>query len=141
VRVNHIRLKAFIISSCLCLAIAASPSWSQGPDSAAKPIPAFGKVEFENDSLTVVRVHMAPHESTPMHDIVSARLVIWLTDAHLKDVGPDGSVSEYNRPAGSIDWITPRRHRGENLSDQSLDFLAVIPKALSGAASHGASPH
>jgi hypothetical protein len=100
----------------------------------------MGKVEFENESMIVVRMHMAPGEKTPMHDIVSPRLVIGLTDAHLKDTGSDGSVSEYRRPAGSTDWITPRRHMGENMSDQSLDFLAVIPKAVA-AGAHGASPH
>jgi hypothetical protein len=101
-----------------------------------------GKIEFENESIVVLRMHMAPHEKTPMHDIVRARLVIWLTDAHLKDTGPDGSVSEYNRPAGSIDWITPRRHMGENLSDQGLDFLAIIPKVTSASNSqNGAPPH
>jgi hypothetical protein len=105
----------------------------------AQPMPELGKIEFENDQLTVVHVHMAPHERTPMHDIPSARLVIWLTDAHLKDTGADGSVSEYKRPAGSSDWITPRRHVGENLSDQDLDFLAIIPKL--GAALHMAPPH
>jgi len=89
-----------------------------------------GKVEFENESMIVLRMHMAPHEKTPMHDIVSPRLVIWLTDAHLKDTGPDGRANEYNRTRGAIDWISPRRHMGENLSDRSIDFLAIIPKVL-----------
>ena len=94
----------------------------------AQPMPQLGMIEFENDQLTVVRMHMAPHERTPMHDISSPRLVIWLTDAHLKDTGADGSVSEYRRRAGSVDWITPRRHMGENLSEHDLDFIAIIPK-------------
>jgi hypothetical protein len=138
--VNCLRLKASIMLVSLCLAVAASPSGGQAPDIAA-PMPAAGKVEFDNAAMTVVRIHMAPHEKTPMHDIVSPRLVIWLTDAHLQDTGPDGTVSEYKRPAGSIDWITPRRHRGENLSDQSLDFLAIIPKAHSTSGAHGKPRH
>jgi hypothetical protein len=117
--------------SSMCLAFAVSSSWSQVPDIAAQPMPGVEKIEFENESVTVLRMHMAPHEKTPMHDIVSARLVIWLTDVHLKDTGSDGNVSEYNRPAGSIDWIMPRRHMGENLSDQGLDFIAIIPKVVS----------
>jgi hypothetical protein len=101
----------------------------------------MGKVEFENESITVLRMHMAPHEKTPIHDIVSARLVIWLTDAHLNDTGPDGSASEYNRPAGSIDWIMPRRHMGENLSDRRLEFLAVIPRVASASSPRRTPPH
>jgi hypothetical protein len=139
--VNYIRLKALITLGSMCLTLATLPSWAEAPDTTGQLIPQVGKIEFENASITVVRVHMAPHEKTPMHDIGSPRLVIWLTEAHLKDTGSDGSVSEYNRPAGSIDWITPRRHMGENLSDQGLDFLAIIPKALSPASSHGKPLH
>jgi len=137
---NHVHLRPFMLGS-MCLALAVSSSRSQVPDIAARPVLQVGKIEFENESIVVLRMHMAPHEKTPMHDVASARLVIWLTDAHLKDTGPDGSVSEYNRPAGSIDWITPRRHMGENLSDQGLDFLAIIPKAISPSNSHGVLPH
>lgn len=104
-------------------------------------MPGVGKIEFENETMIVIRMHMAPREKTPMHDIVSARLVIWLTDAHLKDTAPDGKVSEYKRPSGSTDWITPRRHMGENMSDQSLDFLAIIPKTIAAPGLHPAPPH
>jgi hypothetical protein len=79
---------------------------------------------------------MAPRQKTPMHDIVNPRLIIWLTDAHLKDTGSDGRVTEYSRPTGSIDWVTPRRHTGENVSDQSLDFLAIIPKVIAASDTH-----
>jgi hypothetical protein len=59
----------------------------------------------------------------------------------VKDIGPDRSATEYNGPAGSVDWITPRPHVGENLSDQGLDFLAIIPKAVSASGAHQMSPH
>jgi hypothetical protein len=138
---NRIHLRPLTVLSSMCLAFAVSSSQSQVPDIAARPVPGVGKIEFENESIVVLRMHMAPHEKTPMHDIASARLVIWLTDAHLKDTGSDGSLSEYNRPAGSIDWITPRRHMGENLSDQGLDFLAIIPKVISASSPHRMPPH
>jgi hypothetical protein len=134
--VNHLHLKASIVVGIVWLA----SSSAQTQIGATQPAPEFGKVEFENESITVIRMRMAPHEKTPMHDIISPRLVIWLTDARLRDTGPDGRVSEYNRPAGSIDWIAPRRHMGENLSDQGLDFLAIVPKAEAASSSHGESP-
>src|SRR5262249_13886492 len=62
--------------------------------------PADAKVEFENDAVVVLRIRMAPHEQTPMHDIASARLVVWLTDAHLRDTHADGTASETRRHAG-----------------------------------------
>ena len=115
---------------CAYLALSVSASLIQVPGRAGELTPGVGKVEFENDSMIVLRMRMAPYEKTPMHNIVSPRLVIWLTDAHLKDTGPNGRANEYNRTRGAIDWISPRRHMGENLSDRSIDFLAIIPKVL-----------
>jgi len=135
--VRYVCLKVAIFISIVWLTSSAAPSSAQTP---APSQPRPGAIEFENEAITVVRVHMEPHERTPMHDIVSPRLVIWLTDVRLRDTGSDGRVSEYNQPAGSINWVTPRRHMGENLSDHGLDFLAIIPK---GAASgpHQRPPH
>lgn len=79
--------------------------------------------------MVVVRIRMAPHEKTPMHDIASARLVVWLTDAHLRDTQADGTVNEIRRQAGALDWVPVQRHAGENLSAQPLEFLAIVPKS------------
>jgi hypothetical protein len=108
----------------------AMPSHQQAAPPAAGP--ADAKVELENDAVVVVRIRMAPHEKTPMHDIATARLVVWLTDVHLRDTQADGTVSETRRHAGEFEWVPVQRHAGENLSDQSLEFLAILPK--SGAA-------
>jgi hypothetical protein len=135
------RLFFNITTVCVLLALGGSATWSQTPHAVGGQLSDVGKVEFENESITTVRIHMAPHEKTPMHDIVSPRLVIWLTDAHLKDTGSDGRVTDYSRPAGSMDWVTPRRHMGENVSDQSLDFLAIIPKSKPASGAHGTSGH
>jgi hypothetical protein len=126
---------------CVYLTVGVSAGLSQAPSRTGELTPGGGKVEFENESMIVLRMHIAPREKTPMHDIVSPRLVIWLTDAHLKDTGPDGRSNEYSRTSGSIDWITPRRHMGENLSDRTIDFLAIIPKVAAGPTSQRTSPH
>jgi hypothetical protein len=130
---RYICHKVPIVAGIVWLTSSAAPGFAQTPE--------FGRVEFENEAITVVRVHMAAHERTPMHDIASARLVIWLTDVRLRDTSADGRATEYNRPAGSIDWITPRRHMGENLSDHGLDFLAIIPKAAGALSPHLGPPH
>ena len=96
--------------------------------------PADAKVEFQNDSVVVVRIHMAPHEKTPMHDIATARLVVWLTDAHLRDTHPDGTTNETHRRAGEFDWVPEQRHAGENLSHEPIEFLAISPKTSAAAA-------
>jgi hypothetical protein len=96
--------------------------------------PADAKVEFQNDSVVVVRIRMAPHEKTPMHDIATARLVVWLTDAHLRDTHPDGTTNETHRHAGEFDWVPVQRHAGENLSHEPIEFLAISPKTSPAAA-------
>jgi len=95
------------------------------------------KLEFDNDAISVVRVRLAPRQKTPMHEL-SARLVIWLTDAQLRDTMPDGTTTDYRRDAGQLDWVPAQRHAGENLSDQPIEFLAVVPKPRGSGSSAGA---
>ena len=137
------RMSIFI--ACMVLACASEPSWTQHAGPSAHPAPphassalpsagpADAKVEFENEYIIVVRVRMAPHEKTPMHDITSARLVVWLTDAYLRDTHPDGRTDELRRRAGDIDWVPVQRHAGENLAQEPLEFLAIVPKGTGGS--------
>ena len=133
---KHVPARMSIFSGCICLAFASASSWAQHaspgahPASSALPPAALAdaKIEFENEAIIVIRVRMAPHEKTPMHDITSARLVVWLTDAHLRDTHSDGSANETHRRAGEIDWVGVQRHAGENLSHEPLEFLAIVPK-------------
>jgi len=129
-----------LISICFAFAdLATTPAWSQhhtppeGLSVLPQAGPANAEVELENESVIVVRIRMAPHEKTPMHDIASARLVVWLTDVRSRDTHPDGSADETRRKAGDIDWVPVQRHAGENLSDQPLEFLAIVPKVAPAA--------
>jgi hypothetical protein len=146
---NHALPRIAVSIACLITVSASPPAYGQqilvqhvqhpSPPAHAMPAhpsaalpaagPADAKVEFENDAMVVVRIRMAPHEKTPMHDIASARLVVWLTDAHLRDTQADGTVNEIRRQAGALDWVPVQRHAGENLSAQLLEFLAIVPKS------------
>ena len=131
----------WLSAACLFLAFGCDPGRAQHSGTHSTPShgaaipqagPANAVVEFENESMVVIRVRMAPGEKTPMHDITSARLVVWLTDAHLRDTHPDGSANETHRRAGEIDWVGVQRHAGENLAHESLEFLAIVPKRAKG---------
>ncbi len=82
---------------------------------------------IENEFVQVVRISIPSHGKTPMHD-VSPRVVVWMADAHFVDRYADGTVREEMRKAGDAEWVSARRHAGENLSDQPMDFIAVIVK-------------
>ena len=129
----------WLSAACLLLAFGSDPGWAQHSGAHSTPShsaaipqagPANAVVEFENESMVVVRIRMAPGEKTPMPDITSARLVVWLTDVHLRDTHPDGSTNETHRRAGEIDWVGVQRHAGENLAHEPLEFLAIVPKAV-----------
>ena len=95
------------------------------------PVPVA--VVAENEVVQVLRVSIPAHARTPMHD-VTPRVVIWLSDAHFVDRFADGTTREERRKAGDAEWVSARRHAGENLSGKSMDFIAVIvrPSAAGG---------
>jgi|SRR5690349_8573439 len=85
------------------------------------------KLEFENESVQVVRIKIGAHEKIPMHDL-TPRAVVLLTDQDLKLTFPSGATREERHSAGETMWLSAQRHAGENLSDQPIEFIAVIPK-------------
>lgn len=104
------------------------PARAQGTDS-HHPAGPPGDVELilDNASVQVLRIRIAPHEKTPMHD-VTPRVVVWLSDAHFVDGLPDGSTREETRKSGDAEWVPARRHAGENVADTPMDFNAVVLK-------------
>ncbi len=67
---------------------------------------------LDNDAVQVARIHLDPHEEIPMHD-VTPRVVVWLTEAHLRATLPDGKTRDER--------------------DRAIDFTAVIPKTANRA--------
>jgi beta-alanine degradation protein BauB len=102
--------------------------------------PVHFKVELENDSIVVLRIRLDPHEKTPMHE-VSPRVVVWLTDSHLRDTFADGKTIELRRSAGTTEWIPAQEHSGENLSDTPIEFVAIVPKEKSRRAKNKSTSH
>jgi hypothetical protein len=90
--------------------------------------PAGFKTEFENELVQVVRIRIGPHEKLPMHDL-TPRAVVLLTDQNLKITFPDGETREEHHKAGETMWLSSQRHSGENLSDQPIEFVAIIPRS------------
>jgi hypothetical protein len=138
---KHALMALWLSAACLFLVFGSDPGRAQHSGAHSTPSygaaipqagPANAVVEFENESIVVVRIRMAAGEKTPMHDIKSARLVVWLTDTHLRDTHADGSTDDIRRRAGDIDWVPVQRHAGENLAHEPLEFLAIVPKTSGG---------
>jgi quercetin dioxygenase-like cupin family protein len=84
-------------------------------------------IEIDNHAVEVIRIRMSPHQKIPMHEVTS-RVVVFLTDAHLRLTFPDGKVREERWSKGQTGWLDRQSHAGENLGDEPIEFIAVIPK-------------
>jgi quercetin dioxygenase-like cupin family protein len=96
---------------------------THSPDSTA----AKSLTEVDNDVVRAIRMHIEPHEKLSMHDM-SARVVVWLTDARLRLTLADGSTKDIVAKAGQAGWFEAQRHAGENLSGRPIEFVAIVPK-------------
>ena len=102
-----------------CAASAQHPMHDEG----APETPRAVTTVLENDTVQVLRIRLEPHAKIPAHD-VTPRVVVYLTDEHFRF---DTGVEETHK-AGDVVWLPRQRHGGENLSDQPVLFLVIIPK-------------
>ncbi len=121
------RRALFLAVVFVCLA--ASPATAQDP---VQVDPKHNKLEFENDRVRVLRFHLGPKESTPMHEH-PANVLVSLTDAHVKVTLADVKTEERTRKAGSVAYRPAEKHAAENLSDKDYENITVELKAKSAA--------
>jgi quercetin dioxygenase-like cupin family protein len=81
-------------------------------------------IELENDQVRVLRIRLGPHERIPMHD-VPPHVAVWLTDARLKVIYPDGRAEVQRFRAGQVQWVAIGRHAGENVGEAPVEFVAI----------------
>ena len=112
----------FLVAT-VCLVV----STGKAQDS-VKVDPKHNKVEFENDQVRVLRTHVAPKESIPMHEH-PANIVIWLTDSRNKVTLADGTTQERQSKAGSVSYRPGEKHAVQNMSDKDYEVIIVELKA------------
>jgi hypothetical protein len=75
---KHALMALWVSAACLVLGSGSDPGSAQHSGAHSTPSynaaipqagPANAVIEFENESIVVVRIRMAPGEKTPMHDI------------------------------------------------------------------------
>ncbi len=87
------------------------------------------KVEMENDQVRVMRARIGPRESTPVHEHSLNRVVIYLTDQHVRVTSADGKIETVEHKAGEVVWSGPAKHKEENLNDTLFEVLVVELKS------------
>lgn len=108
--------RSFHLAALVCLLAAAAASQQPAVTS---------KVEFESDRIVITRVIIPPGFQSEMHTHHAASLELFLTDDHVKETLPDGSVKDWRARAGELACIEPVTHRIQNLRSAPTEILSV----------------
>ena len=82
---------------------------------------------FDNDRLRVTRMAKLPHEPSKEHD-APGRLLVFLTDGHLRCTFRNQPVIDNVVKAGDVVWWPSGLHVSENVGEQEVKFLLIVPK-------------
>jgi quercetin dioxygenase-like cupin family protein len=82
------------------------------------------KVEFENESVRVLRISYAPGEKSVMHYHPNG-VAVYLTDGKTKMTTPDGKSQDMPAKAGSAAWTDAGSHLPQNTGDKRLELILV----------------
>ena len=96
---------------------------------ATKVDPKHYKVEYENDTVRVLRINYGPGEKSSMHSHPEG-MVIFLTDAKGKFTLPDGKTEERNWKKGDFFWVPAQIHQPENIGDKPFELIQIEMKNM-----------
>jgi hypothetical protein len=101
--------------------VAFGSAWAQDP---AKVSPDHYKVELENEYVRVLRSTGPGHAHIPMHSH-PVNIVVYLTDADVRVIGPDRVAKDSHRKRGEAIWNGEQNHERVNLSDKPYELIQV----------------
>jgi quercetin dioxygenase-like cupin family protein len=82
------------------------------------------KVEFENESVRVLRISYAPGEKSVMHYHPNA-VAVYLTGGQTRMTTPDGKSQEVPAKAGAVNWTSAGSHLPQNTGDKRFEVILV----------------
>ena len=82
------------------------------------------KVEFENESVRVLRITYAPGEKSVMHYHPNA-VAVYITDGNTRMTTPDGKTQEMAVKAGAATWTPAGSHLPQNTGDKRFEVILV----------------
>jgi hypothetical protein len=83
------------------------------------------KLELANSQVRVLRVRVGPRGSVPMHEVAVGHVVVFLTDANVRETSPEGNVAVVQQKMGGFTWSGPSKHKLENLNDKPFEAVIV----------------
>jgi quercetin dioxygenase-like cupin family protein len=91
------------------------------------------KVEFENDSVRVLRITYPAHEKSVMHHHPNS-VAVFLTDGKSQFTLPDGKTQDAPVKAGAVQWTDAGEHLPANVGDKPFELILVELKPKKAAA-------
>ena len=85
------------------------------------------KVEFENESVRVLRITYGPGEKSVMH-YHPGSVAVFLTDGKTRMTTPDGKPEETAAKAGTVNWAPAGSHLPQNVGDKRFEVVVVEVK-------------
>ena len=103
-----------------------------GGQDAVSVNPKIVSVEYENDSIRVLRVKFAAHDRLEMHSHPSL-IVVAVTPNSRRIFQPDGTKKDAQATVGDVTWREPGTHAVENLGD-AFENIEIEFKKISAPA-------
>jgi quercetin dioxygenase-like cupin family protein len=86
--------------------------------------PKHYKVQFENDSVRVLRINYGPGEKSVMHNHPNA-VAVFLTGGTARMTTPDGKFQDVPGKAGDAIWTPAGPHLPENVGKNAFELILV----------------
>ena len=106
---------ALLAATLACVAFAQDP---------VKVSPDHYRVESENELVRVLRSSGPGRAKSPMHEHPE-NVVVYLKDADVRVVGPDGTAKDSHRKRGEAIWNDVQKHERINLSDNPYELIQI----------------
>src|ERR1039458_8831460 len=113
-----------ILAGVMAYGVAALAQTAGGKADPVKVDAKHYKVEFENESVRVLRISYAPGEKSVMH-YHPASVAVYLTDGKSRMTTPDGKSVETAIKAGAASWAPAGSHLPQNVGDKSFEVIVV----------------
>lgn len=95
--------------------------------------PRHYHLDLENQWVRVIREHMGPRETMPMHQHPApGAVIVFLTDRHNRLISQAGIGQELSNHAGDLMWSPASTHRSENLNDAPFEAVQIEPRVPAG---------
>ena len=86
--------------------------------------PKHYKVEFENESVRVLRISYGAGEKSVMHYHPNA-VAVYLTDGMTHMTTPDGKSQDMPTKAGGTTWTAAGSHLPQNVGNKPFELILV----------------